>query len=261
MTTKHILRIATAGLCASIIFLSGCSTNSVLFPEFSAPVVDVVNAIDDSIEVSLSAELERFRSTSGPQVAVAVIETTGNTSIQDYSIDLARTWGVGDEQRDDGVLVLIALEDRELRIEVGSGVEGDLTDIAAGRIIDEIMLPLLRVDDVNGAVVQGSRAVMAVWRGEELPVPTINNVPTSTDSTGPEWIGTVLLLLFICGFILLAVIGQFVRHTTWTSGESRRGYGGVFIPGGFGGSSGGFGGGFSGGSGGGFSGGGAGGSW
>ena len=177
MTKKNILRVASAGLFASIIFLSGCSTSTTSFPEFTAPVVDAVGAVDDSIEATLSGELEQFRIASGPQIAVAVIDTTGNSTIEDYSIDLARNWGVGDAQRDDGVLILLALDDRNLRIDVGSGVEGDLTDVAAGRIIDDIMLPLLRADDVNGAVVQGARAVMSVWRGEQVPAPRTNNTP------------------------------------------------------------------------------------
>ena len=262
MNKKNFLCLAGIGFFASISFLSGCSSNTVAFPEFSAPVVDVVDAVDDNVEVSLSAELEQFRTTSGPQIAVAVIDTTGEASIEDYSIDLARTWAIGDAQNDDGVLLLIALDDRELRIEIGSGVEGDLTDVAAGRIIDEIMLPLLRVDDVNGAVTQGARAVMSVWRGEQLPTPSLNDTPSSMDDTGAEWVGILLFLFFVGGSILLAVLGQFARHRTWTSDGSQPGFGGVFIPGGFGGSRGGFGGGgFGGGGGGGFSGGGAGGSW
>ncbi len=266
MTRKQGLRTLFVGLLAGTFLLVGCSfdsTNSTNFPEFTAPVVDAVGAIDDIIESELSAELEQFRVSSGPQIAVAVIDTTGQRSIEDYSIDLAREWGVGDSERDDGVLLLIALEDRKLRIEVGSGVEGDLTDVAAGRIVDEVMLPLLRNDDVTGAVLQGARATMSVWRGETLPAPTINNDPTVTQGSAPDWLGILLFFLFIGGSTLLAIIGQFARHTTWTSGGSRRGYGGIFIPGGFGSSGFGGGGGFGGfgGGGGGFSGGGAGGSW
>lgn len=257
MNKKNILRLAGVGLFVSISFLSGCSSNTVAFPEFSAPVVDVIGAVDDNVEVSLSAELEQFRTTSGPQIAVAVIGTTGEASIEDYSIDLARTWAIGDAQKDDGVLLLIALDDRELRIEVGSGVEGELTDVAAGRIIDEIMLPLLRADDVDGAVTQGAQAVMSVWRGEQLPTPSIDNSPMTVDDIGSEWIAILLILILVGGFIFLALLVFIGRHTTWTSGDLSNGFNG-----GFRGSSGGFGGGgFSGGFGGGFSGGGAGGSW
>jgi uncharacterized protein len=266
---QRTMRIASVGAIALTVLLAGCSSNGASFPEYSAAVVDTIQAVDDSIEASLSIELEQFQTTSGPQIAVAVINSTGSASIQDYAIDLARTWGVGDAKRDDGVLILIALEDRELRIEVGSGVEGELTDIAAGRIVDNVMLPLLRANDVNGAVVQGARAAMAVWRGEAIPLPTIVEQPAQTSDTTSNSLSSLLSVLlfifFIGGSIFLSLIARLGQHTTWTSGGSRRGYGGIFIPGGFGGSGGGFGGGgfggFGGGGGGGFSGGGAGGSW
>lgn len=262
---QRTLRIASAGVVALTVLLVGCGSNSASFPEYSAPVVDTAQAVDDSVEVSLSSELEQFKTTSGPQIAVAVIDSTGSASIQDYAIDLARTWGVGDDKRDDGVLILIALEDRELRIEVGSGVEGELTDIAAGRIVDNVMLPLLRANDVNGAVVQGARAAMAVWRGEAVPLPTIDNqsaqAADTTSNSLSSLLSVLLFIFFIGGSIFLSLMARLGRHTTWTSGGSQRGYGGIFIPGGFGGSGGGGFGGFGGGGGGGFSGGGAGGSW
>ena len=257
MHQRTSARSLWVGLLFLVALLAGCSSNGAEFPEFTAPVVDSFDAVDDAIETSLNAELENFRATSGPQIAVAIIGSTGSASIEDYSIDLARTWGVGDASRDDGVLILIALEDRRMRIDVGSGVEGDLTDVQAGRIVDSIMLPLLRADDVDGAVVQGARAVMAVWRGEDLPSPTVTPTDEVPTTGFGDWVGALLFFLFIGGSIGLAIIGRIAQHTTWTSGGSRRGYGGVFIPGGFGSSGRGFGGGF----GGGFSGGGAGGSW
>ncbi|MEY4996050.1 MAG: hypothetical protein RLZ67_775 [Actinomycetota bacterium] len=261
MTSKRFRRTFGAAIFIALATLASCSTSTTeTFPSFTAPVVDAAGAVDDSVETSLSAELETFRSAAGPQIAIAVIETTGNSSIENYSIDIARKWEVGNKQQDDGVLILVALTDKKLRIEVGSGIEGELTDIQAGRIVDEVMLPLLRANDVNGAVVQGARAVMSVWRGEQLPEPTFNAPQTSPQTTVSGVVGFLFFILFIGGSILLAVLGQFARHTTWTSGGSRRGYGGIFIPGGFGG--GGFGGGgFGGGGGGGFGGGGAGGSW
>ncbi|MFN9958755.1 MAG: TPM domain-containing protein, partial [bacterium] len=100
--------------------------------------------IDDAVERNLNAKLEQFRTAVGPQIAVLVVGSTGNQTIEDYGIDVAREWGIGDEQRDDGVLLLIAIDDRKLRIETGSGIEGDLTDVEAGRIIDSVVVPELR---------------------------------------------------------------------------------------------------------------------
>lgn len=233
MTKKSFVRIACVGFFTGVIFLSGCSTNSASFPDFSAPVVDATGAVNDDIEKALSVELENFRTAFGPQIAVAVINTTGTASTADYAFDLANKWSVGDAERDDGVLILIALEDRELRIDVGSGVEGDLTDVAAGRIVDEVMLPLLRANDVNGAVTQGAGAVMAVWQGQDLPGVSITDPVVPVGGNTSDWIGIFFFLLFVGGSILMAIFGRLNQNTTVTSGGSRGGIGPIFLPGGF----------------------------
>jgi uncharacterized protein len=212
------------------------------------------------VETQINSELISFQQSGGPQIAVAVVDSTGNATPENYSIDLARSWGIGDKEKDNGVLLLIALEDRTLRIEVGSGVEGELTDVTAGRIVDSVMLPRLRANDVDGAVRDGARAVMQVWRGENVVLePT---VPSNTvaEPTQQQSIFSIILffgIMFV--FITLAAAGK--RRGGSVLGPFGAGsiYGGGLgnFRGGFGGGFGGFGGG----GGGGFSGGGAGGSW
>jgi uncharacterized protein len=242
------------------VILLGCSFTAASLPEFTAPVVDSIGRISAEVETQINSELISFQQSGGPQIAVAVINSTGNATPENYSIDLARTWGIGDKEKDNGVLLLIALEDRTLRIEVGSGVEGELTDVTAGRIVDSVMLPRLRANDVDGAVRDGARAVMQVWRGENAVLePT---VPSNTvaEPTQQQSIFSIILffgIMFV--FITLAAAGK-------RRGGSMLGpFGaGTIYGGGFGGHRGGFGGGFGGfggGGGGGFSGGGAGGSW
>ena len=97
------------------------------FPAFTAPVVDAVGVVPADVEQRVDAELNDYQARTGNQVAVAVVKTTGSTSIEDYSIDLARSWAVGRKGEDNGVLVLIAYNDHKLRIEVGRGLEGTLT--------------------------------------------------------------------------------------------------------------------------------------
>jgi uncharacterized protein len=147
-----------------------------------------------------------------------------------------------------------------LRIEVGSGVEGELTDITAAGIVDSVMLPRLRANDVDGAVREGARAVMQVWRGENIVSEPIVPSNTITEATPQQSIfGVILFFGLILLFVSLAVRGK--RNGGGMLGPFGAGtiYGGGFgnHRGGF---SGGFGG-FGGGGGGGFSGGGAGGSW
>ena len=105
------------------------------FPDFTAPVVDQARVVPDDVEQRVGAGLQDYQRRSGNQVAVAVVRTTGRRSLEDYSIDLAREWGVGTKDKDNGVLLLIAYDDRKLRIEVGRGLEGTLTDLESGRII------------------------------------------------------------------------------------------------------------------------------
>lgn len=249
------LLLAVVGVAA----LSGCAVSlggsSDTIPKFTSEVVDAADVISDSVEQSLSSSLRAFRVSGGPQIAVAVVSTTGDKSIEDYTIDLAREWGVGTKSKDDGVVILVAVDDRRLRIEVGSGVEGDLTDVTAGRIVNDIMVPMLKESDYDGAVVDGAEAVMKVWRGEGLPTPT--TVPAAVTTVGTDWVGTVLFLFFVLGILGIGLIARL------RGPRGGRMYGGVWMPGGFSGRGGfgGFGGGFGGGGGGGFSGGGASGSW
>jgi uncharacterized protein len=252
---KYLFAFALFG-----VILIGCTSSAASLPEFTAPVVDSIGRVSAEVETQINSELISFQQSGGPQIAVAVINSTGNATPENYSIDLARSWGIGDKEKDNGVLLLIALEDRTLRIEVGSGVEGELTDVTAGRIVDSVMLPRLRANDVDGAVRDGARAVMQVWRGENaVPEPT---VPSNTvaEPTQQQSIFSIILffgIMFV--FITLAAAGK--RRGGSVLGPFGAGsiYGGGLgnFRGGFGGGFGGFGGG----GGGGFSGGGAGGSW
>jgi uncharacterized protein len=255
--------VAKKYLFAFVLFgaiLIGCTSSAASLPEFTAPVVDSIGRVSAEVETQINSELISFQQSGGPQIAVAVINSTGNATPENYSIDLARTWGIGDKEKDNGVLLLIALEDRTLRIEVGSGVEGELTDVTAGRIVDSVMLPRLRANDVDGAVRDGARAVMQVWRGENAVLePTVPS-NTITEATPQQSIfGIILFFGLILLFVSLAVRGK--RNGGSVLGPFGAGsiYGGGLgnFRGGFGGGFGGFGGG----GGGGFSGGGAGGSW
>jgi uncharacterized protein len=229
-------------------------------PEFTAPVVDEADVIPDDVQRRLDAELVAYEQRSGNQVAVAVVETTGDESLEDYTIDLARAWGVGTEGDDDGVLVLVAYEDRRLRIEVGRGLEDELTDLESGRIIREQMAPRLRARDAGGALEAGTAAIRAALGDEGAAVPPPPQEQRRDRSSGGSWWPLLLFALFAFG----SIGGGFGRR------RRRFGWGGPFIfgpglggfGGGFGrGGGGGFGGGFGGGGGGGFGGGGASGDW
>lgn len=222
-------------------------------PAFSGPVVDDANVVPDGVEQTLEDQLNYYQQRSGNQIAVAVVKTTGDQSVEDYSIDLARAWGVGQKDKDTGVLILIAYDDRKLRIEVGRGLEGRFTDLQAGRIIREQMTPRLKTGDVGGAIEAGTLAVRgALGDAVAVPVP-----PPASESGGG---GSPFALIFAV-VAVASVVARFGRRRRfgWAApiffGGGPGGFGGGHRPGGFGG------GGFGGGGGGGFGGGGASGRW
>lgn len=227
-------------------------------PSFDAPVVDAADVVPLAVEQRVSAALEDYQDRSGYQVAVAVIDSTGDDSLEDYTIDLAREWGVGQEGEDDGVLLLIAVEDRRLRMEVGRGVEDELTDLESGRIIREQITPRLQAGDYGAAVELGTEAIRRALGDDQ-----VGAAPTTVAPRGaPRGGGSSLLPLLFGGFALLSLLGG-------GAGRRRRRRFGFGVPiiwgGGFGGGGGGFGGGggggFGGGGGGSFGGGGASGGW
>lgn len=245
------------------LFGSAPALSAQSFPGFNAPVVDAAGVVPPEVEEQVNAALNDYQTRSGNQVAVAVVRTTGNRSIEDYGIDLAREWGVGGKGDDNGVLLLIATEDRKLRIEVGRGLEGTLTDLQSGRIIRERLVPLLRKGDFAGAVSQGTLAIRQELGDTEAgPLPEPPQGETGSEGGSP-W--PLLFVLPVLGLGLLGggrrrgrggFGGGFGPPVFWGGGLGGGGFGG----GGFGGGGGG-GGGFGGGGGGGFGGGGASGGW
>jgi uncharacterized protein len=170
------------------------------FPEFTNYVVDAADVVPDDAEQQIDAELKAYEERTGNQIAVAVVETTGDESLEDYTIDLAKEWGVGSAEEDNGVLLLIAYEDRMMRIEVGEGIEGELTDLESGRIIRDRITPLMREGDVGEAILVGTREIRsAVGDTEDLPAPE----PVEDTRNAPHVPGFVWFLgpLFFFSFV------------------------------------------------------------
>jgi len=253
-------RLLAAALAVAALGAAGTAAADEHIPRFSAPVVDAAGVVPDEVERSVGAGLEDYRRRSGNQVAVAVVKETGRQSIEDYSIDLAREWGVGTEGQDNGVVLVVDVGDRRLRIEVGRGVEDELTDLEAGRIIRERIVPLLREGNVGEAVTQGALAIRAALGDTEvgaLPPPAEPDAEPNRDAA---WVPLLVLGLFAVGSMnLMARRRRKGMFGDWGWGAPIV-WGGGWGGGGRGGG-GGFGGGFGGGGGGGFGGGGASGSW
>jgi uncharacterized protein len=145
-------------------------------PPLQARVTDLTGTLDDSQRASLEQKLQAFETRKGAQVAVLVVPTTEPEAIEQYSIRVVEQWKLGrrevnGQRVDDGALLLVAKNDRRMRIEVGYGLEGVLTDATSARIISESMSPLFRQGDFFGGINAGLDQMIRVIDGEQLPEP------------------------------------------------------------------------------------------
>jgi uncharacterized protein len=217
------------------------------FPKLTGRVVDQAGILSESVEGQLSAAFKRHETQTSNQVVVATINDLGSKTIAQYGYMLGRHWGIGQEGKNNGLILLISKHDRELRIEVGYGLEGLMTDALATSIVHHTIAPFFKRGDFDGGVIAGSNQILEVLSGKKVQLPRVS-------SRKPEQ-NPLLMGLMIFIFLLLYWGLPLLRI--------HYGYSGSYYPGG---SLGGvdafdsFSGGFSGG-GGGFGGGGGGGSW
>jgi uncharacterized protein len=224
-------------------------------PALTGRVVDQANVLSSSEESRLTGRLGELETKTSIQLVVVTLASLQDRPIEDWGLALGRTWGIGQEGKDNGVLLIVAPNNRELRIEVGYGLEGTLPDAAADIIIRNVIVPRFKDGDFAGGISDGVDAIIAVLSGtgEEF-TPSRREIVSRTLS---EWIP----VLFVAVFIILVIIAQFrdrrrrgryYRNSTggwlyvddydrgWRGGRIG---GGGFGGGGFGGGGGGFGGG------------------
>lgn len=137
-------------------------------PTLSEQVTDLTHSLTDRQHTELTHVLASVEKQSGSQLAVLIVPTTGDDSVEQFATRVFEQWKLGDKQRDDGVLFLVALDDHTLRIEVGYGLEGRLTDLQAGQIIRDQVTPAFRQGNVYGGVLQGSMAIGRLLTGQSL---------------------------------------------------------------------------------------------
>lgn len=148
-------------------------------PPFTARVVDLTQTLSESEQVTLEAKLKRFEEAKGSQIAVLLVPTTQPDEIEQYSIRVVDEWKVGRKSVDDSVLILIAIDDRKMRIEVGYGLEGAIPDLYAKRIINETLTPKFKQGDFAGGIAAATDQIIGLIDGEPLPAPSKKNVGAS----------------------------------------------------------------------------------
>ena len=178
------------------------------FPELTGRVVDAANIIPDDIEADLTARLEALETQSQRQLVVATVPTLQDYEISDYGYQLGRAWGLGDAQRNDGAILLVAPNERRVRIEVGYGLEAYLTDALSSQIIQNDILPRFRDDDYPGGVVAGTDALIAqLTLSPEDAARVAQEAAERQQTDGGFPVGALIWLGFIFFFFILPVLG------------------------------------------------------
>jgi uncharacterized protein len=214
-------------------------------PPLRGRINDYAGVMSSDQVRALDSQLARFEQDTGHQIAVLTIPTLDGEDIEGFSIRVAENWKIGKKGFDNGVILLVAVKDRKLRLEVGYGLEGVLPDAIAKRITSDYIVPRFRAQDYAGGIIAGIDAVQKVIKSEPLPESARKPNPTRQS----DFNSLAMIIITLAIFALMAFSSANRRRNQMWSGRGRR-YPPIYWGGGFGG------GGFGGGGGGGFSGGG-----
>jgi len=200
------LAIFLAVACA---MLAGFPVQAQQFPALSGRVVDAADVIPADVEARLDQKLATLETRSRRQLVVATIPDLEGYEIADYGYRLGRHWGIGDKERNDGTLLIVAPGERKLRIEVGYGLEGILTDGLSSLIINQTIVPRFKAGDMAGGIEAGADAIIAQLT---LPEDQARQIAAeagqrSTENTN-SWFPAVFFLFFFLVFIVLPAIGR-----------------------------------------------------
>ena len=186
----------------------GLAWAQVAVPPLTARVTDLTGTLTREQQAGLERMLQEFEARKGSQLAVLLVATTAPEPIEQYALRVAEQWKVGRKKVDDGAILVVAKNDRALRIEVGYGLEGVLNDATASRIIREIIVPRFREGDFYGGINAGLDRMMRLIDGEPLPEPSRQT--SGGDGVSMQMLPVLLVVALIGGAILRAVLGRFL---------------------------------------------------
>ncbi|MBO6717320.1 MAG: YgcG family protein [Rhizobiaceae bacterium] len=191
-------RFVRQALVACLLVLLAFPVLAQSLPALTGRVVDNAGIIDAGTESSLTARLAAFEDKSSDQIVVATIQSLGGEAIEPYANRLFRAWGLGQAGEDNGILLLVAVDDRRMRIEVGYGLEGTLTDLHAKLIIENTMVPAFRAGDFAGGISQAVDDVILVLEGNAAELEA--RAERYEESGAPWWEFLPVILFFILWF-------------------------------------------------------------
>lgn len=180
----------------------------VAVPPLKARVTDLTGTLQPGQQAALEQTLQAFENRKGSQIAVLIVPTTQPETVEQYAIRVAEAWKLGRKGVDDGVLLLIARNDRALRIEVGYGLEGAIPDAVAKHIVSEIITPHFKQDDYYGGIRAGIERIIKVIAGE--PLPEKKSSRSKGEGGSGDWLAIGFVLAVVLGGAMRALLGPFV---------------------------------------------------
>jgi uncharacterized protein len=193
-TSSHI-SIALFGSVLGLILLLIHPACAVDIPLLKGRINDYANLIDPATERQLEAALTQFEQTDTTQILVLTVVSLEGEDLEGFALRVAEKWQPGQKNFDNGVLLLVAKKQRKIRIEVGYGLEGKLTDLVSGRIIRNVIVPQFKAGRFDQGIIDGVTAIVEVARGE-FSAPSTAQRPSDRQSAPPGAIGLIALVIF-----------------------------------------------------------------
>jgi uncharacterized protein len=191
------------------LLLAAFALADVAVPPLKARVTDLTSTLDAQQRGALEQTLAEFERRKGAQIAVLLVPSTQPETVEQYAVRVFETWKLGRKGIDDGVLLVVAKNDRKVKIEVGYGLEGVLPDAIAKRIIEDEIVPRFKQGDFYGGIRAGADRMMRVIEGEKLPPPAARAAQQSSGLFQHlDWILPAFIILIFAGNILNAIFGR-----------------------------------------------------
>ena len=202
----RLRRLIATGLLLAVSALAAAQQLAVI-PPLDGPVIDATATLSPAARQTLTAQALALRQRKGSQLQVLVVPTTLPEDIAQYATRAFDQYKLGRGKVDDGVLLVVAKDDRRARVEVGYGLEGAIPDATAARVIQEYLLPRFRAGDFDGGVTDASAALVKLVDGEVLPAPMAEARPRQGPLGGESWLFAMVAVL-IASQVLRAVFGR-----------------------------------------------------
>ena len=202
--------LSRALLAAALLFLSPVAAGEVPVPQLKSRVTDLTATLTGDQAGALEQRLAALEARKGSQVAVLLVPTVQPETVEQYAIRVFDQWKLGRKGVDDGVLLLIAKNDRKLRFEVGRGLEGAIPDAYAKRIIDEEITPRFKQGDFAGGIEAGVARITKLIDGEPMPMPAPKRPNSSSQPEYWDWLFYGFIAVVFIGGLLRSIFGRFL---------------------------------------------------